>query len=184
MKVFRKSYKRVREHAKGDPVAYPFCPKGAWISIALSNLILNVSRKGLAPLGRLLQNLTNHLCLLHDWLFLCDSSFNFLCFLLIFNSASRYISSKQQFLLPESICSTLLSSLKKRVILKISVEIAFCSSLQDLRLPAEREHDSSGSYKDLWKLLYCKISKLAKVLLKRFGAFSSPSPVLPGANFD
>lgn len=29
MEVFRKSYKRVREHAKGDPVAYPFCPKGA-----------------------------------------------------------------------------------------------------------------------------------------------------------
>lgn len=33
--------------------------------------------KGLAPLGRLLQNLTNHLCLLHDCLFLCDCSFNF-----------------------------------------------------------------------------------------------------------
>lgn len=33
--------------------------------------------KGLAPLGRLLRNLTNHLCLLHDCLFLCDSSFNF-----------------------------------------------------------------------------------------------------------
>jgi len=29
MEVFRKSYKRVREHAKGDPVAYPLCPKGA-----------------------------------------------------------------------------------------------------------------------------------------------------------
>lgn len=52
MEVFRKSYKRVKEHAKGDPVAYPLCPKGARTLNFHCLVQSNFKRlKALLPLG-------------------------------------------------------------------------------------------------------------------------------------
>lgn len=105
MEVFMKSYKRVREHAKGDLVAYPLCPKGAsaWnFHCPVQSNFKCLKAEWLTPLGKVLQNLTNHLCLLHDCLFLCDSLFSFLYFLLIFSTTPRHTSYKQLFLLPEN----------------------------------------------------------------------------------
>lgn len=173
-------------------MAYPLCPKGAsaWnfhCSVQFNFKCLKA--KGLAPLGRLLQNPTNHLCLLHDCPFLCDSSFNFLCFLLILSTAPRHISSKQQFLLPENIfLPSPVFSQEKSYLKNICGSYYFvhlCRICVCLR-------EGSMVLLDLTRL--CEMGttaavlqeqyKLAEVLIKQeFGAFPSQVLIISDANF-